>query len=368
MDDQNPIILTCTRSLEAYRDRVAYHLRTFPEYYRCCGAEDLERQGENELSVVTFADGEMEVEAPFSMRNRDVFLLAGSGRNPAGISPSECKMEMYHAVDCIRRGSPKRLTFFEPFFSPARSDRTTRRNSVGFWIHTKLLSSIGVDSIVTYQLHSDKSKTAVDPTVCQMEDIPAISTMMEFIAREILGSKVRWEQAKERWLFCSVDAGGETMARKYAQAFDIPLIIAHKQRDYRNVNTVRQINILSDSEIRDKDIWIVDDMVDTAGSLIRLAAELKRRNVRSINMAAIHPVLSPPAVDRLDELHQKGELNELLFLDTIPITEHIRNRLPFMKIVDSSRVTAELIMHMHANTSLSPFFVDFSAVEYFGRK
>ncbi len=360
----NGLILASTRSMEDYRDRVAYHLRTFPEYYANHRHEEDYSNISRNLIVQTFADGEMEVEAPFSVRNRDVFLIGGSGRNAAGISQDECKIELYHAIDCIKRGSPKRLTLIEPYLSPSRSDRTTRRNSVGFWIHTKILSSLGADSLLTYQMHSDKSKTAIDPLICQMEDLPAIPMMMEYITREIICTGESWESVKREWVFCSVDAGGESMARRYSRAFGVPLIIAHKQRDYRSANTVKQINILSDTNLAGKTVWIVDDMIDTGGSVVALVNELNRRDVGRVNMAAIHPVLSGPAVQRLRELHDRGLLSELLFLDTVSLTDEILSELPFIHVVTSSKQTAEIIMSVHENLSLSPFFADFSVEEY----
>jgi ribose-phosphate pyrophosphokinase len=364
MGSPNDIILASTRSMEDYRNRVAYHLRTFPEYYGGFTRDFGDQNISANLNVLTFADGEMEVEAPFSVRNRDVFLIAGSARNSLGLSQDECKIELYHAVDCIKRGSPRRLTLIEPYLSPSRSDRTTRRNSVGFWIHTKIISSLGADIILTYQLHSDKSKTAIDPLICQMEDLPAVPMMMEYITREIIRDAEHWEEIKDRWVFCSVDAGGESMARTYSRAFSVPLIIAHKQRDYQSANTVKQVNILADTDISGKDVWIVDDMIDTGGSLVALVKELVRRNVGSVNMAAIHPVLSGPAVDRLKDIHDTGLLQELLILDTISLTDDILSELPFLRVVTSTRQTAEVIMSIHADQALSPFFSDFSVRNY----
>ncbi|AHC15170.1 Ribose-phosphate pyrophosphokinase [Salinispira pacifica] len=366
MSLDNDILLVSTRSMDEYRERVAYHLRTFPDFYDHNGRDnrDVEIMSQN-LRVVTFADGELEVEAPFTVRDKDVFLIAGSSRNQAGINQNECKMELYHAIDCIKRGTPRRITVIEPYFSPSRSDRTTRRNSVGFWVHTKILSNLGADTILTYQLHSDKSKTAIDPTICHMEDIPAVPMMMEYITREIIKSEEYWQQIRSKWVFCSVDAGGEGMARSYAQAFQAPLIIAHKQRDYAHTNTIKQINILSDTDITGRDVWIVDDMIDTGGSIVALITELNRRDVASVNIAAIHPVLSGPAVERLKDLHHSKMLRELLILDTVNLTQDVLDALPFLRVVSSSKQTAEIIMGIHENMSLSPFFDDFSVQKYF---
>ena len=308
---------------------------------------------------------EIEVEVHTSIRGKDVFLFASAGRNAYGLSVEQNKLELYHAIDAIRRSQPARITLFEPFCTSSRSDRTTRRNSVGFWIHYKTLTSLGVDHIITYQLHSDKSKTVVDPRVCAIDDVPASPLIKEYITDsfirkpDVLNSTVR-----EDWLFCSVDAGGENAARKYARAFGTKLMIAHKQRNYDKTNTVESINILTDTEIEGKEVWIVDDMIDTGGSVYTLVKELKHRGVETINIAIIHPVFSDPATERLRELHDSGMLDRLIVTDTLEVADDLHRALPFLHVVSSARLSAEIIMRMHEEQSLSPFFDDFDPRHY----
>ena len=356
------LVIFSTRSMEDYAERVAYEMQTFPDFY----GKGYNKQVRGELKTVTFADGEIEVEVHTSIRGKDVFLFASAaGRNAYGLGVDQNKMELYHAIDAIRRSQPASLTLFEPFCTSSRSDRTTRRNSVGFWVHYKTLVSLGVDHIITYQLHSDKSKSVVDPRFCAIDDVPASPLIKEYITDtfirkpEILGSTV-----KNEWLFCSVDAGGENVARKYARAFGTSLVIAHKQRNYAKANTVESVNILSDTDIVDKEIWIVDDMIDTGGSIYSLAKELKKRKVKSVNMAVVHPVFSDPATKRLQELHREGVLERLIVTDTIAVSERMRQEMPFLHVVSSARLSAELIMRMHEEQSLSPFFDDFDPHHY----
>lgn len=347
--------------MQEYLERVAYHLETFPEFH---ATEDTENFV-GKLQTRLFADGEMEVEVHTSLRGKDVFLLGTAARNELGIPVPEAKMELYHAIDALRRAQAGRITLVEPFCSCARSDRTTRRNSVGFWMHYKTLAGLGVDHIVTYQLHSDKSRTAVDPTVCSIDDIPAIGLLEAYISDNFIKSRSFLEQdVRNQWLFCSVDAGGENVARRYAQAFGSELVIAHKSRDYNRANTVERINILTDSPIEGKDAWIVDDMIDTGGSVYALVRELNKRGIRKVNIAAIHPVFSEPAVSRLQELHNEGLLEGIVVADTVSCTEELREQLPFLHVVSSARLTAEIIMRMHEEESLAPFFEPFDAWEY----
>jgi ribose-phosphate pyrophosphokinase len=355
------ILLLATRNYKSMASRVAYHLKTFPEYYTSGNGNNIH----GTLNTTKFADGEMEVELLSSLRGKDVFLIGGSGQNPSNISVEESKQELYHSIDAIKRSAPRRITLIEPYCSSSRSDRTTRRNSVGFWIHYKMMVSLGLNHLITFQLHSDKSKTVVDPTVCAIDDVPVSTLIMEYLTESFIGSEDKLKEVQNNWVFCSVDAGGENLSRKYSQAFGIPLIIAHKQRDYHKVNTVTKVNILSDTDIAGKSVWIVDDMIDTGGSLVTLIKELVKRSVKSINVAVIHPVFSHPAIERLQELREQGQLDNLVVCDTLNSAESLKNDLPFIHAVSIERLLAELIMQTNQDGSLSPFFEDFNIAEYF---
>lgn len=355
------LLILSTRSMNEYTARVAYHIETFPEFHTANQSAEFV----GKLNTVTFADGEMEVEVGSSLRGKDVFLFSNAGRNSKGLSVEENKLELYHTVDALRRSQAGRITLFEPYCSSSRSDRTTRRNSVGFWVHYKTLMSLGVNHIITYNLHSDKSRTVVDPTLCAIEDIPAIVLLKEYITDTFIKSTGTLDdEIKDSWLFCSVDAGGEGVAKKYAQAFGARLVIAHKQRNYNLANTVESINILTDTEIAGKEVWVVDDMIDTAGSVYTLVRELKERGVAKVNIAAVHPVFSPPAVERLQRLHQEGLLEKVVVVDTVHCSDGLKAEMPFLHVVSSARLSAEVIMRMHEDGSLSPFFDQFDARRY----
>lgn len=347
--------------MDEYAKRVAYHIETFPEYHAMHSGRELI----GGLNAVTFADGEMEVEITTSVRGRDVYLFGSAGRNEQGLPVGECKQEIYHAVDALRRAQAGHITLVEPYCSSSRSDRTTRRNSVGFWVHYKTLMSLGVGHIVTFTLHSDKSRTVVDPTLCAIDDVPAMSLVKEYITDTFIKSLDRLsETVQPCWLFCSVDAGGEGVAKRYARAFGTDLVIAHKQRNYSKTNSVDSVNILSDTEIEGKDVWIVDDMIDTGSSVYTLVRELRERGVGTITIAAVHAVFSDPAVERLSELHNEGLLERVVVTDTIPHSESLKQAMPFLYVVSSARLSAEIIMRLHQQGSLSPFFDPFDARTY----
>jgi ribose-phosphate pyrophosphokinase len=354
-----------TRALEEYRGRVTRVLRDFPRYAQCRENADLD----GEMTVSRFADGEMEVEISASVRGSDVFLLAGAARNDLQLSVEENKIELYHAVDALRRAQAARITVFEPYCSAGRSDRLTRRNSVGLWTHFKTLVALGIDHYLTFQLHSEKSKTFIDPARCAVDDIPAQTLLTAHLCDRYIGSRQRLRDAvKKDWLFCSVDAGGEALAKRFAASFGTRIIISHKQRDYSTANTVESINILASDPIEGKTVWIIDDMIDTGDSIYKLVRELARRKPAVINIAVVHAVLSPPAMQRLVELCEEKLIGTLLVTDTIPCPAEMQSRLPCIEVVRTARLAAEIVYRINSDLPLSPMLAPFNADDYLGEK
>lgn len=354
------LAILCTRTMTKYAAEVAYHTETFPEF----GSSHNLRSGVRALNVVKFADGEMEVEVTASLRNKDVFLFANAARNDLKISVEENKMEMYHTIDALRRARANRIVLFEPYCSCSRSDRITRKNSVGFWVHYKTLISLGVNHIVTYQLHSDKSKTVVDPVRCYVDDLPVYQLLEARITRDFISDNdEKREEIKHSWVFCSVDAGSEGLAKRFAEDFDCSLIVAHKNRDHRKTNTVGSVTLLTDVSLEGKSVWIIDDMLDTASSVRVLAQELKKRQVKHVNIVITHPVFSHPSIEHLARLANEGVLQRLYAVDTINC-DNLAQKLSFFSVVSSARRSAEIVMRIHQGQSLSPFFERFSVDEF----
>ena len=316
------------------------------------------------LGTDRFADGELEVTVNESIRGKDVIIFSSCARNEAGISVEESKIELYHAVDALKRSQAHKIIVFEPFISCARSDRTTRRSSVGLWVHLKTLSNLGASHIVTFQLHSDKSKTMLDPTLGAIDDIPALNLLQKHLCDEYIKTADYLENTvRNNWAFCSVDAGGEKLARVFADSFGAPLVVAHKQRDYSRPNTVESINILSAEPLEDKTLWIVDDMIDTAGSVESLIRTLAAHKPREINIAAVHALFSPPAHERLKALIKEGLLNRTIVTNTI-CCNSILKEIDNLEIVKSSELAASVIKAIINNETMSKIMRRFDAGVY----
>jgi len=354
-----------TRTMRPYAAQVAKELRGYSAFEHFL-PQDPDAEG---LIVTTFADGEMEVDVRPSVRGQDIYLFASAARNPEGIPGAECKMEMYHAVDALRRAQARRITVFEPYVSAGRSDRTTRRNSVGLWVHYKTLIGLGVNHMITYNLHSDMSVSMVDPVSCAMDDIPALKLLKEHVTRTYVGSRAALESVvKRNWVFCSVDAGGEVLAKKFASSFGTDMVVAHKQRDYSTVNQVQSTRILSGSPLEGKTAWVVDDILDTGRSVYRLVQELKGRGVSKVNLAIVHPVFSPPALESLTELQRDGLLGAVVTTDTVRLCPSDLAEHRFVEVVGSARLSAEVVHRLFTDAPLSELFEPFRPEEYFSRE
>jgi ribose-phosphate pyrophosphokinase len=381
-------IIAATRSMRGYAARVMQQLSKFPSFQAV--AEEI--NGVELLHTDRFADGEMEVVLTNSIRGKDVVLFTSSARNEAGVGVEEAKIELYHTVDALKRSQADRIIIFEPYVSCARSDRTTRRSSVGLWVHLKTLASLGVRHFVTYQLHSDKSRAMVDPTICIVDDVPALTLLKRYLCDVYIQNMETLEQVvRPHWAFCSVDAGGEKLARDFANSFGAPLVVAHKQRDYSKANAIESVNILSAEPLEGKVLWIVDDMVDTAASVESLIRALGPHKPQEINIIAVHALFSPPAAQRLASLSEEGLLNRIMVSDTVhcplsltgtyqppaaagpncqdassPGAEALPVKtIPKLELVPSAELSARIIRTIMTNSSMTKLLRPFNAQLYF---
>lgn len=349
-----------TRSCRSYARQVVTELNENPE--RILFPESIDYI--DSLSVLNFADGEMEVTLNRSVRGKRVFLFTTNARNDAGLTVEVCKIELYHTIDVLQRSHAAEIIIFEPYISCSRSDRTTRRNSVGLWIHYKTMVSLGIDHLITYQLHSDKSKSFFDPCLCSMDDVPAVALLQKYLCDTSIHTLSALDsEVCDSWLFCSVDAGGEKLARRFAVSFGTQLVVAHKQRSQNAVNTIECINILSAVPIEGKTLWIVDDMIDTAGSVYGLIKELASRGCGSVNIIIVHPVLSASAVDRLGELRKSGALNRLVVCDTVDCSE-ARQKLPFMEVISSQKLSSRIVLTISQEQPMADLIDTFNPRNY----
>lgn len=261
-----------------------------------------------------FADGEILVEIEESVRGKDVFIVQSTS-NPV----TENLMEILVLTDALKRASAKEITAVIPYFGYARQDRKAKpRQPITSRLVADLLTVAGVDRVVTVDLHARQIQGFFDIPVDEMEALP-------LIYRYIKNKNI------EDLCVVSPDHGGATRARKMSEALDCPIAIIDKRRPKPNVAEV--MGIIGD--VAGKNCVLIDDMIDTAGTIVAGAQILKEKGAKDVYIACTHGVLSGPAVDRLKDCVAK----EVIITDTIAIPEEKR----FDKLVQIS--VAELLAY-----------------------
>jgi ribose-phosphate pyrophosphokinase len=284
--------------------------------------------------VGRFSDGEVTVELMENVRGRDVFIVQ-STCPPA----NDNLMELLVMVDACRRASAQRITAVVPYFGYARQDRRPRATRVAITakVVANMLAGVGVHRVLTVDLHADQIQGFFDLPVDNVYSSPVL-----------LGEV--WRQKYADLVVVSPDVGGVVRARAIAKRLDdADLAIIDKRRPRANVSEV--MNIIG--EVEGKSCVLVDDMVDTAGTLCHAAKALKDHGAKTVAAYITHPVLSGPAVDRIEA----SALDELVVTDTIPLRE---NALACRKIrqLSVAGLLAETMRRIRDEESVSSLYLD----------
>ena len=284
--------------------------------------------------VNRFSDGEVAVEIMENIRGRDVYLI-----QPTCAPTADNFVELLVMVDALKRASATRVTAVIPYFGYARQDRRPRsaRVPITAKVAAKMISAVGTDRVVTIDLHADQ--------IQGFFDIPVDNVY----ASPITLADIWQQQGAEDLVVVSPDVGGVVRARAIAKRLDSELAIIDKRRPRANVAKV--MNIIGDVE--GKSCVMVDDMVDTAGTLCTAAGALKKEGAKRVVAYCVHPVLSGPAIDNINN----SELDELVVTDTIPLSEAARNCSKIRQL-SVSKMLAETIRRMAQGESVSSMYID----------
>ncbi|CAG0124556.1 ribose-phosphate pyrophosphokinase [Rhodocyclaceae bacterium] len=299
-------------------------------------AEDVARHLNIHLGRATvgrFSDGEVMVELLENVRGQDVFVLQST------CAPTnDTLMEVLVMVDALKRASAGRITAALPYLGYARQDRRPRsaRVAITAKVVANMLSVVGVDRVLTMDLHSDQ--------IQGFFDIPVDN----IYASPILLSDV-WKHDYQNLVVVSPDVGGVVRARALAKQMDADLAIIDKRRPKPNVAKV--MNIIG--EVAGRTCLIMDDMVDTANTLCEAAAALKDKGAERVIAYCTHPVLSGPAIQRIES----SALDELVVTDTIPLREDARN-CKRIRQLSVAELLAETMRRINAEESVSSLFTE----------
>jgi len=276
--------------------------------------------------IKRFSDGEISVQVSESVRGRDVFIIQSTG------APSNDNlMELLIMTDALRRSSANSITAVIPYFGYARQDRKAApRVPISAKLVANLYQTAGIDRLVTIDLHAGQ--------IQGFFDIPVDN---------LYGSIIFQQYIKEKNLpnpiIASPDIGGVARARYFAEKLGLEMVIVDKRREKANVAEV--MNIIGD--VTGKDVIMIDDMVDTAGTMVKAAAALKAKGATSVMACATHAVLSGKAYENIE----KGELDELVVSNSLVSKEN-----PKIKVLTVAPLFGEVIRRVYHNESVNSLF------------
>ena len=282
--------------------------------------------------VANFSDGEISVEITENVRGKDVFIV-----QPTCAPTNDNLMEILVMADALRRSSAGRITAVIPYFGYARQDRRPRsaRVPITAKVVADMLTTVGIDRVVMIDLHADQIQGFFDIPVDNIYGTPVLLADLR-------------QQQYHNLVVVSPDVGGVVRARAVAkQMGDIDLAIIDKRRQKANESQV--MHLIGD--VKDRDCVIVDDMVDTAGTLCKAAEALKQFGARRVVAYATHPVLSGKAIENL----KNSVIDELVVTDTIPLSPEVKD-LPNIRQVSVSSMVAETIRRINNEESISAMF------------
>jgi len=281
--------------------------------------------------VKSFSDGEIWVQIDDNVRGADVFVV-----QPTCPPVERNLMEILLMIDALKRASAERITAVLPYYGYARQDRKDRsRVPISAKVVASLLERVGVDRILSLDLHAAQIQGFFDIPVDHLFSTPV---MIEYFRTKNL----------DNMIVVSPDAGGVERARAFAKRLEVPLAIIDKRREQPNVSEV--MHIIGDVE--GLDCLIIDDLIDTAGTLVKACEALLSKGAASVSACATHAVLSGPAVERITA----SGLTEVVFSDSIPLSPQAE-ACGKIRVLSVARLLARAIQSIHEETSVSSLFV-----------
>ncbi len=282
--------------------------------------------------VKTFSDGEIYVEIKENVRGADVFVI-----QPTCPPVNDHLMELLIMVDALRRASARRITAVMPYYGYARQDRkVVPRTPITAKLVANLITVAGARRVLTIDLHAGQIQGFFDIPV---DHLYAAPVLIQYLKEEFRGKDL---------VIVSPDAGGVERARAYAKRLDAGLAIIDKRRLRPNESEV--MNVVGD--VKGKVAIILDDMIDTAGTMCKAAEALDERGAKEVHGMATHPVLSGPALERI----KKSPMKSVVVTDTIPLREEAQ-KLKKIKVLSVAELLGEAIRRIHNDDSVSSLFV-----------
>jgi ribose-phosphate pyrophosphokinase len=312
---------------------MAYELKLFSGNANRPLAEEIARSLSLPISdaeVTRFSDGEIYVQINENVRGADVFVI-----QPTCPPVNDSLMELLIMIDALKRASAHRITAVLPYYGYARQDRKVQpRVPISAKLVADLLEAAGVDRVLALDLHAGQIQGFFNIPVDHLFAAPVI---IDYLGKKDLQDPV----------IVSPDAGGVERARAIAKRLDAGLAIIDKRRDKPGAAVA--MHLIGD--VRDRDAVVIDDMIDTAGTLVQAVGAVRREGARRILACGVHPVLSGPAIERLNAVR----LEEVVVTNSIPVADG--KRLPWLTVLSVAPLLGEAIRRIHGEESVSTLFV-----------
>lgn len=279
------------------------------------------------MNIEHFADGEFSVSYEESIRGHQVFLVQST------FPSSDNLMELLLMVDAAKRASARSIVAVIPYFGWARQDRKDKpRVSIGAKLIADMLSAAGISRLITMDLHADQIQGFFNVPV---DHLYASAIFIEYIK----------SLDKENLVIATPDVGGTKRASSYAKFFGMPMVICYKLR--KKANEISEMQIIGD--VAGMDVLLIDDIVDTAGTITKAADLMMSNGARSVRAMASHAVMSDPASARVDQ----SALDEIIFTDSIPYSKKSAK----VKVASVADMFADAIRRVCSNESISSLYV-----------
>lgn len=307
--------------------------------FSCNGNIELAEQVASEIGlplgqceVSKFSDGEISVKINETVRDTDIYII-----QPTSSPVNDNLMELLIMIDAVKRASANRINAVIPYYGYARQDRKVRaRDPISAKLIADLITSAGADRVISMDLHCSQIQGFFNIPVDHLYGMPLL---VKYYAD-------KFGEGNDEFVAVSPDLGSVTRTRGFAQRLNIPLAIVDKRRPKPNVSEV--MNIIGD--IKDKRVILVDDMIDTAGTITNAANALKERGAKEIFACCTHPVLSGAAIERIE----RSQIEELLVLNTVKLSRE--KKIKKIKQLSVAKIIADAIYRIHEGLPISRIF------------
>jgi len=326
------------------------------------------------FNYFTHRNGAIEISITKSCRGKDVYLfhtfsetdIVDYNKNPKRLNLSDQEVLLYNALDAFSEAKVGYITLIEMNLGQARSDRPKGRGACNLRTFFRNITANGCNHFVVYQIHSAKSLIGLDSTKIFYDNLRGENLLKKYILRSYVKKLETFNTlVANEWVFSSVDAGGKEFAAQFSKVFKAPLLVVDKRRNSLT-NNIDEITILKPENLslEGKIIYIVDDMIDSGGSILDVCRKYKELGAKEVNVVAFYGLFSHPAEERLSKLYNDGIINKIIITDLVTHDKEFYERNPYIVVSDTSYTTARVIQKTNNGGSLEKYFTGLNAENY----